>query len=1232
MRLEAALAGSVLTETAQDWLALNGPCESPAETAFVTDVVAPTLGSRGLRALRGQEPFVLPGGGIGRIDFVLTLNGVRLAIEIDGAFHDETGPGSRRPEQERMRQNAIMAAGYRLLRFTAREVLYEPRQVAERLRHDLVSLGLMLDDEVVADVERMPIAPFTHAMLGQWPRNFVRAQQSTLDLMNAVPHWLAAEERTLLVPRTERGATVLGALDAIDACHSAHWLLSGESPSLQRVVIWVGDDVDMVRELVQARNGNQEVTPLPYAVIILDGEVPEAADALLISLDTEDLDVRYLSDLAMRLRPEGKVAWTFDVDAPSSSSPPGRPQFFAQPNRSVVERLLERFFGFPTFREGQWEIVEPLLKGESTLGVLPTGAGKTVCFQLPALLQPGLAIVVSPLKSLMDDQVMNLRSVGFEFSGRVHSSVPEEEAEEEFRRFGAGLLKLFYVSPERFHSEKFVGRLVSLSQGLGVPISYFVVDEAHLASEWGHDFRPSYLTLPDARERLCPEAPIALLTATAPRQIREDLAAIFHRSCSLNMVLPPTFDRPELSFEVRRVNNDQERLKSVLDLVRRDLPQSLGYVDFDDIHDVSPTTEQVRHGGLVFAPWGRPGDGRQAIRVAGLVEVFKKKGVSADEYRSSTSDQELERAAQNRHTQERFKRNELPLVVATKGFGTGIDKPDIRYVVHADMPASLEALYQEAGRAGRDRKDARAAMIWRPRHENCHPQSGPPVCVESLDCPLGLPEKCSFGVQAWFRHSSQPGAIAEVETSATLWRSWFVSRLSMDVVRVPRSLKVGPITREEVVKKIDDIVKRLSTLGVCGALQFALSGDELSVENRVFSLDDVARQVRTLRPDSRPPKGETEELFLCDALQIAFELSKDDANHHVAVWVMYLRGSQHKNGKTRIPRGSKFPKTVQPDVERFLTRLMALGVARHYRYDGVKHWAITLAPASERSVSDMAVRLQEAILRHGGALPTVDPLPEKWSDAVEVAMTRLIQSWYETIAARSWETLESLEEFAAATDCRRRRIAQYMNESAVSIPQPCGHCDNCGIKPLGDLRVVPVEEQIQARVEEFNQAFDAMANSPGQLGSVAQLMALAEQYSMISAVRDRAARHLERAPLDLSPRFAAALAAHGLGESGTAERHVRTILKTLGDRGDVERLQEIAECAPPNLLATVVGEIDDLLSGIPEVRRDLIAYLFEVKADRRRAVTRAVDLIRRAASPFRNDVWPALGSRDAQET
>ena len=349
----------------------------------------PALGARGLRTLRAQEPFPLPNGGVGRIDFVLTLGGLRVALEVDGIeWHEGPGPDGLRPERERDRQNVLVAAGYSVLRYTGREILQDASGVAERFLRDLESLGLLSEGQGTTNTAPLDIASSTHALLGPWPRDFVRAQQATLDLLRAAPEWLEATRRVALLPRSDLGAAVLGILDTLDVVVTAQRLV-GQAPRLQSVAVWVGDHQETVARLIDERVNGGRTRQLPFEVDLLEGEPPDGADLLLVSASTADLVDDELASLLPRLHSAAKVVWCSDVDTPPQHPSAESPEYFQRPARAEIEHLLERFFGFPTFREGQWEIVQQLLKGTSTLGVLPTGAGKTVCFQLPALLQPG---------------------------------------------------------------------------------------------------------------------------------------------------------------------------------------------------------------------------------------------------------------------------------------------------------------------------------------------------------------------------------------------------------------------------------------------------------------------------------------------------------------------------------------------------------------------------------------------------------------------------------------------------------------------------------------------------------------------------------------------------------------------------------------------------------------------------------------------------------------------------
>jgi ATP-dependent DNA helicase RecQ len=337
---------------------------------------------------------------------------------------------------------------------------------------------------------------------------------------------------------------------------------------------------------------------------------------------------------------------------------------------SNLVAALQKFFGHSSFRDGQQQLVECVLDGHDLLAVMPTGSGKSLGFQLPALLLPGTALVVSPLISLMKDQVDELNRRGIR-AAALHSALSSEARREAFRVARAGQCQLLYIAPERFASDHFVRTLQD------IPVSRFVVDEAHCVSEWGHDFRPDYRWLKQAAN-VCRRSdgragrpPMAAFTATATPEVRDDIVQLLGLADA--RVVVAGFDRPNITLAVRPVSGDTEKHEL--------LPQLVG-------------TGRA----LVYASTRR-----KAEAAAGTLESA---GIDAAAYHAGLADSARSRV------QERFSSGALRIVCATNAFGMGIDRPDVETVVHFDIPGSLEAYYQEIGRAGRDGRPARATLLW----------------------------------------------------------------------------------------------------------------------------------------------------------------------------------------------------------------------------------------------------------------------------------------------------------------------------------------------------------------------------------------------------------------------------------------------------------------------------------------------------------------------------------------
>ncbi len=336
-----------------------------------------------------------------------------------------------------------------------------------------------------------------------------------------------------------------------------------------------------------------------------------------------------------------------------------------------LRAALRQKFGFESFFPAQEEVVERVIAGEDTLAILATGAGKSLTYQLPALLLEGTTIVVSPLIALMKDQLDMLRERGIRNVIAINSTLSDEQEEAALARIASGAIKIVYTTPEKLEDEAFI----SLLQSIHVP--FFVVDEAHCISQWGHDFRPAYLGLGNVIQKLG-LPPVLALTATATPAVREDIL----KQLGIEHVKPIVrgFDRPNLIYEARRADKEADKLKIISSLF---------------------TGEDALQGtGIIYAA---------TIKNALHVRDFltDQLGVPAAVYHSKLH--KHERTA----VHELFMNENIRAVVATNAFGLGIDKANIRFVLHYDLPGSLEAYTQEAGRSGRDGLPSRCVLIYR---------------------------------------------------------------------------------------------------------------------------------------------------------------------------------------------------------------------------------------------------------------------------------------------------------------------------------------------------------------------------------------------------------------------------------------------------------------------------------------------------------------------------------------
>ncbi|MCB0712809.1 MAG: RecQ family ATP-dependent DNA helicase [Ignavibacteriae bacterium] len=483
------------------------------------------------------------------------------------------------------------------------------------------------------------------------------------------------------------------------------------------------------------------------------------------------------------------------------------------------QEILRRYFGYDEFRPGQEEIINSIFSGGDTLVVMPTGGGKSLCYQIPGLMLRGITIVVSPLIALMKDQVdaLNQRNVG---ATTINSTIDFAEVRQRLTDLRYGKYKLLYVAPERFESVRFLEMMKDIN------VSLFAVDEAHCISEWGHDFRPSYLRLNEAIEAIG-RPPVIALTATATPFVQEDIVAQLGLRHLRRFVRG--FDRPNLSWEVRTPRDKGEELRQLI-------------------------KEDMANDGVSIVYCGT----RRNVEDAGT--ALHAEGLPVTIYHAGLADGDRQGA------QEAFIAGKARVIVATNAFGMGIDKANVRGVYHMDMPGSIEAYYQEGGRAGRDGKPSRCVMLWSGRDRglqeffirNSFPERETLEGVynalwDSVQVGIGsrhegilVPNEKRIAARARIHPASIYGAISLLEKSGVIEQ---VRSDRLAVVRFTGSSeeikRFYNVTRDEIRKKT--VMGLLRTIGG-GAL-----GREM-----MFNPDDVAEKSDLSRADfERGMKGLT---------------------------------------------------------------------------------------------------------------------------------------------------------------------------------------------------------------------------------------------------------------------------------------------------------------------------------------------------------------------------------------
>lgn len=643
-----------------------------------------------------------------------------ILVEVDGAQHSSHG------EVDRARDRALEAAGVRVVRVPAAEARAGRGRAIEALRTLLRASAVQLEPETALST------------VVRWAK-FIHQLQLTL-LMAMGGGWLRLGQAWDI-------AVVLPA--ALRNDPRAATLVSLATKELQK----------LLRRIARLYSQPFEVPKLRVRVVDPDTGVGSTAGVLIGPADG-DVDSLPAADATFLI---SDIVFLRDMRVAPHPTPPAELQ---APDRKVVRWFLQYIFRKPDFWEGQWETIQRCLRGRDSVVLLPTGGGKSIAFQLAALLLPGRCVVVDPIISLIEDQIDNLAAVGIDRCVGITRELSTEERERALAAFGSGHYLFCYVAPERFQIQSFRDALRTLTTH--TPVSLVAIDEAHCVSEWGHDFRTAYLNLGRVAREYCAfnrkPPPLVALTGTASRIVLKDVQRELDIKDFDAVISPKTFDRPELYYGIYQ-SAAQEKVHRVLGILQS-LPSQFGVTPSRFFEAAGPAT----YAGLVFCPHvgGSLGVGEVAA------QLEKELGIQVEVYSGEPPrnvDPESWEVAKRRAAHA-FKRNRVGLMACTKAFGMGIDKPNIRYTVHIGLPPSIEAFYQEAGRAGRDRRSAHCAIVL----SNDHPRRSqmllsaatPLEEIERIVQGTRWPDKDDVVHALWFHVRAFRGVDQEVQDVARM--------------------------------------------------------------------------------------------------------------------------------------------------------------------------------------------------------------------------------------------------------------------------------------------------------------------------------------------------------------------------------------------------------------------------------------------------------------------------------
>jgi ATP-dependent DNA helicase RecQ len=794
------------------------------------------------------------------------------------------------------------------------------------------------------------------------------AAPQTIDFTALTSVWLPLASCRIQLALLD--AIEFGALDL----KATRWVIQVREADVPAAPVALADLLEMLTAICRLYG----LAPPPDLHLIWEpsGRFPESEDAARVLSPEISFITSGVPDFRIDIRNMGPTHCDWDRDEESlwrirpchksvrlDRRVPGTPQPI-QAEDEALRYFLRYIFRKREFKGGQLEILRRTLAHKDTIGLLPTGAGKSLTYQLSALLQPGQALVIDPLVSLMEDQVQGLRDMWIDAASLIHGQMSTEERVLNEQEFGRANARFAFIAPERLQSREFRSELSAAS--VSNPLSYVVIDEAHCVSEWGHDFRPAYLNVARTARRLGggQRVPaLVALTGTASRVVLTDIQRELNIHDPSAVITPRSFNRPELAYEIVKCQSAEKQKHLVASL--RSIPSRLGQPDAR-LYD-------SKFGGIVFCRWVGSEFG-----IEGASSIIKKEFGVDLRYAiySGTKPRWVDGTAQDWNLQKRqiqidFKKSRFPLLVATHAFGMGIDKENIRYTIHYGIPNSLEAFYQEAGRAGRDGNASLCLILFSEDNEQRARQlldrnNSANWVAQTLDT-VRRTDADDVTRVLYFHSQTYRGVEEDIAKSISFYRHAVRPALS----RIAEGLSAPHVVGFDADNESQErIIYRLSVLGVVEDYTVDWRGRQFDLTLRRLSPDTLTRNlmeyIRRYRKEAAPvilrtgPRDEPVEAALSRLVAFVYDEIEQQRRQATRSLVEVLRSA--RSGEELRDRLLAYLSESQ-----FTAQLNAI-------VDGLepeKWWAIARQVDGQRDAGDLlgqCLRLLESYPTHPGLI------------------------------------------------------------------------------------------------------------------------------------------------------------------------------------------------------------------------------------------------------------------------